>query len=80
MPLYASKQIFRICRKINTLYIFGYKMGFPFPRMTTNNKISPMKFSYYTSFALSKQSQDQDLSCNTDLDFWDHFGKKNSVL
>ena len=32
--------------------LFGYKKGFPFSKMTTNNLISPMKFCYNTSFTL----------------------------
>ena len=33
------------------------RRGFPFSRMTTNNKISPKKFCYNTSFTLPKQSK-----------------------
>ena len=33
------------------------RQGFPFSRMTTNNKISSMKVCYITSFTLPKQSK-----------------------
>ena len=38
-------------------YLFSYKTGFSFSRMTTNNKITRKKFCYDTSFTLPKQSQ-----------------------
>ena len=47
-----------ICNKVTLPYLSGYKTGFLCPsRMTSNNKISPMKFCYNTSFTLPKQSQ-----------------------
>ena len=53
-------------------YLFGYKTGVSFSRMTINNKISQKKFCYKTSFTLPKKNpKDLDPSYKTDSDFWD---------
>ena len=54
------------------------KRGFGLSRISTNNKISPMKFCYDTSFILPKQSQISGSSYKTDLDFLNCFGKKKT--
>ena len=38
-------------------YLSAYKTGFSLSRMTSNNKISPMKIYYNTSFTIPKKSQ-----------------------
>ena len=60
-------------------YLSGYKTFFFCPsRMTSNKRISPMKFCYNTNFTLPKNPKDLDLSYKTDLDLWDCFGRKKN--
>ena len=48
--------------------------------MTTNNQIIPLKFCYDTSFTFLNNLKDLDLSCKTDLDFWNCFRRKKNCL
>ena len=60
-------------------YLFGYKTGLSLSRMSTNNQISPMQFCCNKGFTLPNNPKDLDPSDKTDLDFWDCFGRKNTL-
>ena len=57
-------------------YFSGYKTGFFFVPLTSNNKISPMKVCYNTNLPFLNHPKDLDLSYKTDLDLWGCFGRK----
>ena len=57
-------------------YLFGYKTGFPLSRLTTNNKISPMKCCCNRLLPFPNNPKDLDASFKMDLDFWDCLGSK----
>ena len=57
----------------NTNTIFGYKTGFTFSRVTTDNSISPINFAVLRVLPFLNRSKDLDPSFKMDLDFWDCF-------
>ena len=62
-------------------YLFGYKTGLSLSRMSTNVIKSVLcDFAIIRVLPFLNNPKDLDPSYKTDLDFWDCFGRKNTVL
>ena len=63
----------------NIPYLFGYKTGFPFSRMTTNKSVQ-RNLAIIQGLTFLNNPKDLDPSYKMDLDFWDCFGRKKLCL
>ena len=64
---------------LNIAYLFGYKTGFPFSRMTTNKSVL-RNLAIIRGLTFLNNPKYLDPSYKMDLDFWDCFGRKKLCL
>ena len=63
----------------NKSYLFGYKRGYPFSRMTTNKSVV-WSFAIVRVLHFLNNPKDLNPSSKTNLDFWDCFGRKGKKI
>ena len=55
------------------------RQGYPLARMTANNSISPMNLAVIQVLLFLNNPKDLDPSYKMDLDFWECFGRKQTL-